>query len=252
MKLDQKVPAGEAPGKGAMVRELFSRVAHRYDFANHLLSGGLDFLWRKAVVQMVKPWKPARILDVAAGSGDLSLALQKAFPLAEVIATDFCAPMLDRAGEKGVQNRVLADAMDLPFPDDSFDLVTVAFGLRNMESWERALREMRRVIRPGGHLLILDFSTPIAPVLPFYRWYLHRILPTIAGWVTGAADAYAYLGDSIESFPSGKEMVRRIEGEQFRDTGHRPLSLGIATIYRGTKDGSPLIQDAAEPQKLDE
>jgi demethylmenaquinone methyltransferase/2-methoxy-6-polyprenyl-1,4-benzoquinol methylase len=218
-----------------MVHQLFSNIASRYDLANRILSGGLDLLWRRAVVRAVACRRPVAVLDLAAGSGDLSLALQTALPASEVVAADFCAPMLEQARIKGVRNRVVADALDLPFPAARFDVVTVSFGLRNMESWETALREMHRVLRPGGMVFILDFSLPIPAVRPFYRWYLHAVLPRLAGWVTGEPEAYEYLGDSIESFPSGTAMLARLENAGFSDAKSRPLSLGIATLYQASR-----------------
>ena len=147
----------------AKVRGIFSSIAARYDLANHLLSGGLDFFWRARAVRMVVRWEPSAVLDLATGSGDLALALQKALPQAHVVGADFCLPMLQVAARKGLRPLVAADGTKLPFAAGSFDAITVAFGLRNMESWPAALREMSRVLRPGGHLLLLDFSLPRPP-----------------------------------------------------------------------------------------
>ncbi len=220
-----------APGKGAGVKRLFGAIAGRYDFANHLLSGGMDFLWRRRAAALVKAEKPARILDVATGSGDIALALQKACPDATIIATDFCQPMLDQAKLKGVKNIVLADALALPFPTAEFDVLTVAFGLRNMEDWSRALGEMARVIRPGGLLLVLDFSVPPQPLRTFYRFYLHRIMPRLASLVTGEKSAYDYLADSIETFPCGAAMTTLIESCGFTSAKCEPLTGGIVSLY---------------------
>ena len=144
----------------AAVRALFSRIAPRYDLANHLLSGGMDIWWRRKAARMVAGWQARRVLDIASGSGDLALAIQRHLPAAEVVAADFAEPMLALARRKGVHHTVLADALALPFDADSFDAVTVAFGLRNMADWGAALRQMSRVLRPEGHLLVLDFSLP--------------------------------------------------------------------------------------------
>lgn len=219
----------------AKVRGIFSSIAGRYDLANHLLSGGLDFLWRARAVRMVAGWRPRAVLDLATGSGDLALALQKALPRARIIGADFCLPMLRVAADKGLSPLVVADGTRLPFADGSFDTVTVAFGLRNMESWPGALREMSRVLAPGGHLLILDFSMPRPPFAAPYRFYLHRVLPRMAGALTGNRAGYEYLGESIESFPSGRAMCRLIEDNTFRDARSLPLAAGIVSIYTATK-----------------
>lgn len=213
------------------VRDIFASIARRYDLANHLLSGGLDFWWRARAARIVRAWSPARILDLATGSGDLALALAKACPDALIAGADFSQPMLAVAREKGLRHLVVADALALPFADESFDAVTVAFGLRNMESWPGALREMRRVLKSGGHLLVLDFSVPPAPLRWIYRPYLHHILPRIAAIATGEKAAYEYLGDSIEAFPQGDAMCALIREAGFARARTEPLSGGIVTLY---------------------
>jgi demethylmenaquinone methyltransferase/2-methoxy-6-polyprenyl-1,4-benzoquinol methylase len=217
---------------------MFGRIAHRYDSANHLLSGGADFLWRRRAAKIVEQWRPRRVLDLATGSGDLALAMQRRLPEAAIIAADFSPEMLDVAQRKGVRETVLADALRLPFESESFDSVTVAFGLRNMLDWNLALREMSRVLRSGGHLLVLDFSLPVGALRPAYRFYLHNCLPRLASLVTGQKAAYDYLGGSIEKFPSGEEMVRLIEENGFGIASAQPLTGGIATIYTAQKSGS--------------
>jgi demethylmenaquinone methyltransferase / 2-methoxy-6-polyprenyl-1,4-benzoquinol methylase len=219
------------PGKGPGVQRLFSAIAQRYDLANHLLSGGMDFYWRRRAAGIVQKQAPSRILDVATGSGDLALAIQKACPSAHITATDFCQPMLDQAARKGLKNLVLADALALPFPDAHFDVLTVAFGLRNMEDWTLGLREMGRVIRPGGLILILDFSVPPPPLRGIYRFYLHKILPHIASLLTREKSAYDYLADSIEAFPSGEKMNALIHACGFRDAKAERLTGGIVSLY---------------------
>jgi len=218
------------------VRDLFSSIAGRYQLVNHLLSGGLDFYWRSVSVRLVKAWKPLMALDVATGSGDLALALEKGCPGARIVGADFCRPMLEVARKNGLPELVVADGMHLPFPNATFDVVTAAFGLRNMASWETGLQEMGRVLKPGGHLLILDFSLPTLPVIrPLYRFYLHRILPIIAGIATGRTDAYEYLGGSIEQFPSGQAMTSLIESCGFQNAKAHPLTLGTVSIYTAQK-----------------
>ncbi len=219
----------------AKVRGIFTAIAARYDFANHVLSGGLDFLWRARAVRMVKAWRPRTILDLATGSGDLALALRKALPEARIVGADFCQPMLQVAAGKGLHPLVVADGTRLPFADASFDAVTVAFGLRNMESWPGALREMSRVLRPGGHLLILDFSLPRQPLASAYRFYLHRVLPRVAGMIAGNRAGYEYLGASIEAFPSGRAMCDLMQQNNLHHAATRPLAAGIVSIYTARK-----------------
>jgi demethylmenaquinone methyltransferase/2-methoxy-6-polyprenyl-1,4-benzoquinol methylase len=217
------------------VRDAFARIADRYVLTNHVLSCGVDIWWRKVVTARIRKWKPARLLDVASGTGDLALEIQDQCPACEVIASDFCAEMLAHASSRGMQKTVVADALNLPFPDQSFDVVTVAFGLRNMADYPAALREMNRVLKPGGRLLILDFSLPEGILRGPYRFYLHRVLPHMAGFLTGEKDAYQYLGGSIEQFPSGKGMTDLLETCGFEKTDATPLTFGVVAVYEGTR-----------------
>ena len=214
---------------------MFERVARRYDLANHLLSGGLDFWWRARASEIVRRWQPRQLLDLATGSGDLALTIQNKLPECEITGADFSPEMLAAARRKGLQKTVVADALDLPFAEASFDVVTVAFGLRNMADWPAAIREMARVLRAGGHLLVLDFSLPRGRLRPLYRLYLHRCLPWIAGLVTGERGAYQYLGSSIEKFPSGEAMIRLMEENGFVSGSARSMTGGIVTLYTSTK-----------------
>ena len=215
---------------------MFGSIARRYDLANHLLSCGVDFYWRKRAAQIVGGWRPTKIVDLATGTGDLALVLQKKFPEAEIIAADFSEEMLAIAKGKGVRQTVVADALHLPFPDSSFDCVTVAFGLRNMENYGEALREMARVLKASGHLLILEFSLPQMSILRgAYRFYLHRVLPFFGSLLTQQRNAYDYLGDSIEEFPNGDGMLRLMEVSGFRSASEEPLTGGIVTIYTAEK-----------------
>jgi demethylmenaquinone methyltransferase/2-methoxy-6-polyprenyl-1,4-benzoquinol methylase len=220
------------------VRDAFARIADRYVITNHVLSFGADIWWRRVVTSRIKKWDPAHVLDVASGTGDLALEIQDACPDCEVIATDFCAEMLVHAAERGIAKTVVADALNLPFPSNEFDVVTVAFGLRNMADYSAALREMNRVLKPGGRLLILDFSLPDGILRKPYRFYLHKILPHFAGWLTGEKDAYEYLGGSIEQFPAGKAMTDLLETCGFRDTQADPLTFGVVSLYEGTKQSA--------------
>ncbi len=215
----------------AYVHAAFSSIAERYVTANHILSMGTDIMWRARVVQMVAEWKPANLLDIATGTGDLALAIKRSLPEIEVLGTDFCRPMLDVAVRRGLKNVLEADAMNLPLAGASYDAATVAFGLRNMADYGKALREFRRVLRPGGHLLVLDFSMPENIFAAPYRLYLHHVLPRIAGWVTGNSGAYDYLGDSIESFPRGAQFCELMQRCGYANPVCQPLCMGIASIY---------------------
>ena len=210
---------------------MFARVAARYDLANQVLSFGLDRNWRRFVCEQVAGWKPQRILDVATGSGVLAKELARTNSGSLVVGADFCAPMLQVARKRHVDHLVVADGLALPFADGSFDVVTVAFGLRNMASLERALSEMARTLCLGGHVVILDFSLPGPALRPAYRFYLHFMLPRFAGWLTGQPAAYEYLGESIEAFPRGSAMIALLENAGFRKGTARPLCGGIVTVY---------------------
>ena len=220
----------------ARVRKMFGSIARRYDLANHLLSCGIDFYWRRRAAEIVAGWRPHRIADLATGTGDLALALQKKLPDAEIVGVDFLPEMLDLAQRKGVRQVVLADAMNLPFGDASFDCVTIAFGLRNLENWGAALTEMSRALRTSGRLLVLEFSLPTTPILrAIYRFYLHRCLPLLGSFLTGKKTAYDYLGDSIEEFPGGNAMCQLMQANGFARPTFEPLTGGIVTIYTAQK-----------------
>ncbi|MFM8984300.1 MAG: ubiquinone/menaquinone biosynthesis methyltransferase [Spartobacteria bacterium] len=216
------------------VKRTFASIAGRYDFTNHLLSGGMDFLWRRKLAKLVRKRHPVDVLDLATGSGDLALALSKACPASKVTGADFCLPMLEMARRKKVRNLIQADGLALPFADESFDVVTIAFGLRNMANWGAAIHEAHRVLRGGGALFIMDFSLPQSEFIRgLYRIYLHRVLPKLAQWATRRRDAYEYLGGSIESFPSGLAMNALLKSSGFKCDPPRRLAFGAVSIYCG-------------------
>jgi demethylmenaquinone methyltransferase / 2-methoxy-6-polyprenyl-1,4-benzoquinol methylase len=211
---------------------MFDRVAKRYDLANHVLSFGRDFFWRRRAAEIVTEWNPACVLDLATGSGDLALALQHKISRAQIVGLDFSEAMLALAHGKGVRRLIGGDAAQLPLAEQSFDAVTIAFGLRNMRDWAAALREMRRVLTSAGHLLVLDFSLPPKPILHFlYQFYLRGILPFASAIITREKEAYQYLGASIENFPSGRAMCDLIEASGFQNAAAEALTGGIVTIY---------------------
>lgn len=217
------------------VHEVFSSIAARYVTANHVLSLGTDILWRARALKIIAEWAPHNLLDIATGTGDLALTIKRALPEVDVLGTDFCRPMLDVAVQRGLTNVLEADAMNLPLPDAAFDVATVAFGLRNMADYGKALCEFRRILRPGGHLLVLDFSMPDGVLAAPYRFYLHHVLPRIAGWLTGNMRAYDYLGESIETFPRGENFKKLLSDCGYCAPSALPLMGGIATIYTAQK-----------------
>ena len=218
------------------VREMFGSIATRYDLANHVLSCGIDYYWRARAAKIVNAWHPRSIADLATGTGDLALALQKKLPYAELTGIDFLPEMLKLAQRKGVQRVVLADAMKLPFKDGSFDCITIGFGLRNLEDYSAALTEMWRVLNTKGHLLVLEFSLPTNSMFrAAYRFYLHRCLPLLGSFLTRKKTAYDYLGDSIEEFPSGSAMCKLMERTGYISATVEPITGGIVTIYAASK-----------------
>lgn len=227
------------------VRQAFERIAPRYVLTNHVLSLGIDILWRRLTARRVATAKPEWVLDLATGSGDLAMAVQQACPNAMVIGGDFTPPMMTEAQRHGFHQLLAADALCLPVQDAAFDAVTVAFGLRNMASWPTAIQEMARVLRPGGSLFVLDFSLPTLPLLrPMYVFYLEKIMPRIAGLLTGHRDAFEYLCQSIERFPSGTEMEQLLRANGFATARTTPLSFGIASLYEAKKSGTSFLSDA--------
>lgn len=225
------------------VRAMFSGIAARYDLLNHLLSANVDKRWRRRVSEILADVlgdETAVVLDVACGTGDLSLELQNGSK-ARVIGTDFCRPMLARAKEKSadlprVVPYVEADAMQLSFTDESFDAVTIAFGLRNLSNFEAGLAELRRVLKPGGRLVVLEFSTPPVPGFKtLFNLYFTKILPPIGGLVSGSRGAYEYLPDSVSKFPDQKNLAAMIERTGFADVTYKNLTGGIAAIHSGIR-----------------
>jgi demethylmenaquinone methyltransferase/2-methoxy-6-polyprenyl-1,4-benzoquinol methylase len=220
------------------VNSMFGRIARRYDVANRLLSVGQDEGWRRRMVAAAARAHPEDILDLATGSGDVAFALARRLPEARVVGADFCAPMLAEAERKkaaaGGFHRVSfqqADALALPFAPGQFDAITISFGLRNLADRPRGLAEMRRVLRPGGKLFVLEFSQPYAWVRPFYLLYLRFILPALAGRVTGDRAAYVYLNESIEQFPGRPALAAEIRAAGFTAVSATALLCGIVALH---------------------
>lgn len=221
------------------VNSMFARIAGRYDVANHLLSGGVDYWWRQRLVRVVHDSHPGAVLDLATGSGDVAFALADGLPPGTPITgMDFCQPMLDEAVKKRSDSPRWTqiefrqgDGLALPLPDRCFDAVTISFGLRNMADRHKALSEMRRVLRPGGRLVVLEFSQPYFWFRPFYYAYLKFVLPVIAGVVTGDKSAYEYLCGSIELFPDRAGISAEILRAGFSSVSAIPLTFGIVALH---------------------
>ncbi len=229
---------------GQRIRGMFGAIAPVYDLLNHLLSLNIDRHWRNKTVQLVPPHGAEPILDLCTGTGDLALAYHRAGKgTIPIIGADFCAPMLDRACRKSRQRQrhgityAQADAMRLPFADDQFQIVCVAFGLRNVADTNRGLAEMVRVVKPGGRVVVLEFSKPQGTILAkLYQAYFKFVLPLIGQLVSRSRDqAYHYLPQSVMSFPDGEALLERMRQHGLQQTRLKPFTLGIATLYVGVK-----------------
>jgi demethylmenaquinone methyltransferase/2-methoxy-6-polyprenyl-1,4-benzoquinol methylase len=229
----------------ARVRRMFGEIAGRYDLLNHLLSLNVDRYWRWRTVRRVPPMGEGPVLDLCTGTGDLALAYYRASRgRATIVGADFCHPMLvvgerkrRAAGVNGQVAFVEADAQRLPFPDDYFSIVCVAFGLRNVTDTDRGLAEMARVCRPGGKVAVLEFSLPRRqPLRALYGWYFQHVLPRIGqALARNRHEAYHYLPASVGEFPSGEALAQRMRAAGLADVAFLPLTFGLATLYVATK-----------------
>ena len=222
------------------VQAMFGRIAPRYDLLNRVLSAGIDRRWRKRLLARVGPVTGRRVVDVACGTGDLALLFRRHG--AHALGVDFTAEMLARAEDKARRARadsgarflvVRGDALALPVAKGQADLATIAFGLRNLADRLEGVREMARVVRPGGRVVVLEFSMPSGPIAPLYRLYLTRLLPRVGGWVSGDGAAYRYLPDTVVAWPSPEELQREMEGAGLVECGFERLSSGIACLSWG-------------------
>lgn len=229
----------------ARVRRMFGEIAGRYDFLNHLLSFNIDRYWRWQTVRKVPPGADGPILDLCTGTGDLALAYHRASGgRTKIVGADFCRPMLlvgdrkrEHAGLNGELTFVEADAQRLPFPDNHFSIVCVAFGLRNVTDTDQGLSEMARVCQPGGKVAVLEFSHPRwQPFKALYGWYFRQVLPRIGqALARNRQDAYSYLPASVGEFPCGEALAERMRAAGLNDVTYYPLTLGVATLYVGAK-----------------
>ncbi|WP_092551562.1 class I SAM-dependent methyltransferase [Herbiconiux ginsengi] len=227
---------------------MFDQVAAGYDRTNTVLSVGNATLWRVATTRAVAPRPGERILDLAAGTGTSSASLARSG--AHVVAADFSPGMIEvgRKQQAGMPNIefVVADGMNLPFGDDEFDAVTISFGLRNIVEPQTALAELFRVTKPGGRIVICEFSTPAAPIRSAYYWYLKHVMPTLAKAVSSNVPAYGYLFESIESWPDQKTLAAWLRTAGFEQVRYRDLSAGIVALHKGTKPAAKPTRPHAE------
>lgn len=235
-------PYGKKESKKEEVRDMFDHIAPTYDLLNRVLSLRIDRRWRRKTIQEAAKGHPARILDVATGTADLAIEAARLQPQ-EIIGADIAAEML-RIGQRKIGRKnlshlirlVQADSENLPFGDGYFDLVTVAFGVRNFEHVEQGIREMQRVLRPGGRLLVLEFSSPGQPLFNrLYQFYFKRILPLLGRMISRDLSAYRYLYESVSAFPQRDEFTSLLTDAGFRDARYTPLTMGIACLYSGVK-----------------
>jgi demethylmenaquinone methyltransferase/2-methoxy-6-polyprenyl-1,4-benzoquinol methylase len=231
--------------EGKAVNKMFAGIAGRYDLVNHLLSGGVDFYWRRVLTRMVKACTPKNVVDLATGSGDVAFKLRDRMGTeVPVTGLDFCEPMLEEARAKRSVKASYSDiafdfgdCMDLPLGDNSVDAVTISFGLRNFENRQRGLQEILRVLRPGGRLFVLEFSQPDTWFCPIYYFYLKFILPWVAALATGDKSAYEYLAGTIENFPSKEALMEQLKQAGYKTVEATGLTFSIVAIHEAQKAG---------------
>lgn len=230
-------------GKKQQVAEMFNNIAFRYDLVNRMLSMGIDIGWRKKAIRMLLPLQPKQVLDVATGTGDFAILTHKMLKPDHITGIDISDGMLEvgrkKLKTKGLQEFITlnnGDGETINHPDNTFDAVTVAFGVRNFEHLEKGLAEMLRVLRPGGQLIILEFSKPkTGGFRTLYNWYMSKVTPQFGQLISKNKAAYQYLNDSVKAFPEGKDFLNILNKTGYCTTAMQPLSLGICTIYSGKK-----------------
>lgn len=242
-EVEQITPYGSDAPKERQVERMFDSIAPAYDFMNRAMTLGIDRLWRAKAVGMLRAEEPRHLLDVATGTGDLALLLARKLPQARITGVDLSSGMIKVGKEKvrksGVADRVtlqVADCLDLPFANDEFDCITVAYGVRNFADLAAGYREMHRVLRPGGTLCVIELSTPVNPLVkPLYKAYTRGIIPLVGRLVSKDARAYSYLPESIAAVPQRGRMCALMESAGFREATFRPLTFGVCTIYLARK-----------------
>lgn len=242
--MSKTVKPYEAEGsKKQQVSTMFDRIAPYYDFLNRLLSLGIDTIWRKKAINLLKADQPQKILDVATGTADVAIEAANSLSPEKIVGVDISVEMLE-VGRKKIQRKGLqeiirleeGDSENLPFPDNTFDALTVAFGVRNFENLEQGLREMQRVLKPGGKVVILEFSKPtVFPFRQLYHFYFKNILPFIGKFTSKDPKAYRYLYESVQAFPDGDQFLNILSQTGYKSNRCIPLTLGICSIYLGEK-----------------
>ncbi len=241
---DSIVPQKESSlSKKEQVAEMFDNIAFKYDFLNRFLSAGIDITWRKKAIKQLKTLQPKKVLDVATGTADVALMTYDILKPEQIIGIDISTGMLDLGREKiaakGLQEKIrlfTGDSENIGFNDNEFDAITVAFGVRNFQNLAKGLQEMRRVLQPGGKLVVLEFSRPKNVVFKqFYNLYMNVIAPSFGKLFAKNKDAYQYLNDSVQAFPEGQTFLTIMNDAGFTQTYLKSLSLGICTIYCGVK-----------------
>ncbi len=241
----QQVKPYEPDGsKKEQVSRMFNSIARRYDLLNRLLSAGIDKRWRKRAISLLAKAKPQKVLDIATGTADVAIALVKQLDTPKVIGLDIAEAMLEigrkKISELGLDDRIellVGDAEKLPFPSNTFDALTVSFGVRNFENLQAGLQEMHRVLKPQAEVVILEFSKPrLFPLKQIFHFYFKNILPLIGRWTSKDPRAYHYLYESVQAFPDGKDFLRELEKAGFRQTKQISLTFGICSIYYAKKN----------------
>jgi demethylmenaquinone methyltransferase / 2-methoxy-6-polyprenyl-1,4-benzoquinol methylase len=241
---DSVVPFKESElTKKQQVANMFDKIAFRYDFLNRFLSAGIDVTWRKKAIKQLKTLQPKTVLDVATGTGDVAILTYKMLQPKKITGIDISEGMLEIGRKKlaklGLEKDIEllnGDSETINFPDASFDAITVAFGVRNFENLEKGLKEMLRVLKPGGKLVVLEFSKPKQVAFKgIYNLYMKIVAPGVGKMIAKNKDAYQYLNDSVQKFPEGKDFIKILNSCGYKSTYYRPLTMGICSIYCGNK-----------------
>ncbi|NSL88625.1 bifunctional demethylmenaquinone methyltransferase/2-methoxy-6-polyprenyl-1,4-benzoquinol methylase UbiE [Chitinophaga solisilvae] len=234
---------GSKLSKKEQIASMFDDIAHRYDFLNHFMSLGIDVIWRKKALSYLKSLQPKKMLDIATGTGDFAVMAEKRLQPDSIMGIDISEGMLaigrEKIKKRGLEHKITlqqGDSETISFPDAAFDAITVAFGVRNFENLEKGLSEMRRVLRPGGKLVILEFSNPtVFPIKQLYNSYFRYIVPLFGKWIAKSQAAYSYLPESVKAFPQGEAMRTILTNTGFQAVTCKTLTFGICSIYCATR-----------------